>query len=150
MSLLGACTERSNEQVWTCLQWWPPGVNSRGLGLEWRVPCLMSGRGPGLGVTMSRVWQGELEPGGGSMYSEVQCIMGNGHMGHPCGQTEWQTHMTENIAFPQLHWWLLSRCSGKKKSPLLSLAWYLFSVEKGSRYLPSSSNVFLAGWLYLW
>ena len=33
------------------------------------VPCLMS-RGRGLG----------LEPGGGALHCEVQCIMGNGHM----------------------------------------------------------------------
>ena len=29
----------------------------------------------------------------GCPWSEVQCIMGNGHMGTPpCGQTDWETH----------------------------------------------------------
>ena len=69
-------------------------VSCLGGGQGWELPCLMSGVSGGTGA----------EPGGGFMYSEVQCIMGNGHMGHPCGQTEWQTHVTENIAFPQLHW----------------------------------------------
>ena len=149
MSLLGACTERSNEHV----------------SSDDHQVSIAGGARARVESTMSHVWEGArvgsyhvsclaggtgAEPGGGSMYTEVQCTMGNGHMGHSCGQTEWQTHMTENIAFPQLHWWLLSRCSGKQKSQLLSLAWYLFSVEKGSRYLPSSSNVFISGWLYLW
>ena len=35
---------------------------------------------------------------GGSLYSEVECIMGNGHMVTTC---EW-TDTTENITFPQL------------------------------------------------
>ena len=30
----------------------------------------------------------------------VQCMMGTGHMGSPCGQTD--RHMTENLTFPQL------------------------------------------------
>ena len=34
-------------------------------------------------------------PGEGGLYSEVQCIMGNGHMGSPCGQTD----ARENITF---------------------------------------------------
>ena len=38
--------------------------------------------------------------GGGALYCEVQCIMGNGHMGTP---SLW-TDTTENITFPQLHW----------------------------------------------
>ena len=29
--------------------------------------------------------------------------MDNGHKGLPCEQTDWQTHMTENITFPQLN-----------------------------------------------
>ena len=39
---------------------------------------------------------------GGSQYGDVQCIMGNGHMGNyplPCEQKDWQTHMTETITF---------------------------------------------------
>ena len=39
---------------------------------------------------------------GGGMYSEVQCIMGNDHVGFPL--KEWQTDMIENITFPQLLW----------------------------------------------
>ena len=31
----------------------------------------------------------------GSQCGEVQCIMGNGHMAHPCGQTD----TTVNITF---------------------------------------------------
>ena len=38
-----------------------------------------------------------------SLYGEVQCILGNGHMGTP-EQTDRQTETTENITFPQLRW----------------------------------------------
>ena len=62
-------------------------------------PCLMS-EGSGSHVYC---------PGGGRVggplpmtHSEVQCIVGNGHMGPTHGHTELQTHMTENITFPQL------------------------------------------------
>ena len=61
----------------------------------------------GQGVAMSDVcsWgQGCWELGRGrQLYTEVQCIMGNGHMG-PSAWTEWQTDTCENITFPQLHW----------------------------------------------
>ena len=43
----------------------------------------------------SQVW------GLGSPYIEVQCIMGNDHMGLPVNR---QTDMTENITFPQPCW----------------------------------------------
>ena len=39
---------------------------------------------------------------GRGLYSEVQCIMGNGHMGPPPQWTESRTDMSENIIFPQL------------------------------------------------
>ena len=42
----------------------------------------------------------EVPSWGGGLYSEFQCIMGNGHMGTPRVQTD----MTENITFPQLRW----------------------------------------------
>ena len=56
--------------------------------------------GEGLGVYLSSE---VLCPGEGGLYSEVQCIMGCSHMRSPfpCGQID----MTENIIFPQLHWW---------------------------------------------
>ena len=38
--------------------------------------------------------------GEGVLYSEVQCIMDNGHMGSPCEQTD----TSGNITFPQLRW----------------------------------------------
>ena len=39
------------------------------------------------------------------LYSVVQCIMGNGHMGPtPHGQTDTQTNTCENITSPQLCW----------------------------------------------
>ena len=37
--------------------------------------------------------------GEGTLYSEVQCIMDNGHIG-----THRQTDTTENITFPKLRW----------------------------------------------
>ena len=50
------------------------------------------------------VWGGRGQgryQGGEAIYSEVQCTMGNGHMGlNPCEQAD----MTENITFPQLLW----------------------------------------------
>ena len=47
----------SSEQVWTGLQFLPPDITNRGCPMRSHVQ-----RGPG------------------SLYSEVQCIMGNGHM----------------------------------------------------------------------
>ena len=43
----------------------------------------------------------------GSLYGEVQCIMGNGHMWLLLW-TERQTDRTENITFQQLHWWAVT------------------------------------------
>ena len=37
---------------------------------------------------------------GQDLYTEVQCIMGNGYMGIPCGLTD-----AHDITIPQLHWW---------------------------------------------
>ena len=51
------------------------------------------------GNVMSDVWEWALGCGV-ALYNEVQFIMGNGHIGSPCGQTD----RTENITFPQLHW----------------------------------------------
>ena len=45
---------------------------------------------------MSHVWEGA-----GAMYSEVQCIMGNGHMGTPQNR---MTDTCENITIPKLRW----------------------------------------------
>ena len=36
------------------------------------------------------------------MYGKVKYIMANGDMETPVSR---QTHMTENITFPQLYWW---------------------------------------------
>ena len=52
----------SSEQIETGLQSWPPDVTSKGWG----------GEGVGLGPCTER-----------GLYSEVQCIMGNGHMEPP-------------------------------------------------------------------
>ena len=67
-------------------------------------PCLMSGGtgpmsyvqgwGAGAGGAMSDAGLGR------ALYSKVQWIIGNGHMGTPCEQTE----TSENITFPQLRW----------------------------------------------
>ena len=53
------------------------------------------GSGPGGGCTVMYKVQR-------SLYSEVQCIMVNGHMSQldPCKQTD----TTENITFPQIYW----------------------------------------------
>ena len=64
------------------------------------------------------------------LYNKVQCFMGNGHMGHPlpCWQNDWQTDVTENIAFRQLRWravninwlcWPLSGIGYKCKNTVL-------------------------------
>ena len=45
------------------------------------VPCLMSGGGPGSGG------------GRTGLYSEVQCIMDNGHIVTPCEQNGGQTRL---------------------------------------------------------
>ena len=44
----------------------------------------------------SHVWC----PGGGQGPCEMQCIMGNSHMGTPCEQTD----ISENITLLQLRW----------------------------------------------
>ena len=50
---------------------------------------------------------------GGSLVSEVQCTMGNGHMGFPCGQNDrqmdrhnWKHY--QNITFLPLRWWAVT------------------------------------------
>ena len=46
--------------------------------------------------------------GRGSLYGgDVQCIMGNYHIGSP--SVNRQTHTTENITFPQLRWRAVTR-----------------------------------------
>ena len=45
-------------------------------------------------------WGGGRATAGVPLYSEIQCIIGNGHMGPPGEQID----MTENIAFQQLCW----------------------------------------------
>ena len=49
-----------------------------GWGQGWEVPCPGGGRVILQGGPMSK----------GGLYSEVQYIMGNGHMGLPCGQND--------------------------------------------------------------
>ena len=49
------------------------------------------------------VQQDPMSGGSGDMYSEVKCIMDNGHMGH-CSLSHEQTDTTENITFLQPHW----------------------------------------------
>ena len=65
--------------------------------LDGGVPCLMSRvQGAGPGGSMS-------DAGGrGGLYSEVQCIMGNGRMGSPLPPVNRLTDTSENIPFPQL------------------------------------------------
>ena len=41
---------------------------------------------------------------GGSLFGEVQCIMGNGRITPPPSCTEWLTDTTENITFPEFRW----------------------------------------------
>ena len=41
---------------------------------------------------------------GGSLYGELQCITGNGHMGTDVPSRQTHTHTTENITFPQFRW----------------------------------------------
>ena len=111
----------SSEHVWTGLQYWPPDVAPMGVGSSseyvwigiqcWpRDVCWAVGPGGsrsdvgGLGMGLGRS-QVSCPGDRGSLYSQVQSIMGNGPMGTPCGQTEWQTHTTENITFTQLRWW---------------------------------------------
>ena len=51
---------------------------------------------------MSYSGGGGPELGEGALYSEVQCIMGNCHMGTPSvdRMTYYRTDTTENITFP--------------------------------------------------
>ena len=60
-------------------------------------PC-MEGAGTGAGGVLIRGW-GQAGGGGvGSLYGEVQCIMGNGHMGLPCRQNDRHTRLKTLIA----------------------------------------------------
>ena len=61
---------------------WGPMNKQMSLAAGLGSPCPMSG-------------------GGGKLYSEVQCIMGNGHMGILTLWTEWQTDTCENITLMQ-------------------------------------------------
>ena len=61
--------------------------------------------------------------GAGAVYSEVQCIMGNGHMGtpSPCEQTDRQTRVKTSLA------------DGKNKE-------YFGQRREGRFYPPKCSN----------
>ena len=73
--------ETSSEQVLTGLQSWPPVITNGGLctvrshvqGVGWGIPC----------TVRSHVGRGGVRVLGGPLYSEVQYIIGNGHMGSP-------------------------------------------------------------------
>ena len=86
MSLWGS----PNEQIWTGLQWWSQmslaggRAGARGESHVWcpgRFPYLLL-RGQGWGGPMSDAEARE------ALYSEIQCIMGNGHMGTHPGQND--------------------------------------------------------------
>ena len=89
-----------SEQVCAGLQCWPPDVIGRGVGTRtW-------GRGTET-WTGAFLYGGDLKPGDKeSLYGEVQDIMDNGHM-IPLW-TNRHTHMTENITFLQLCWWMVN------------------------------------------
>ena len=72
-----------------------------------QMSVLVVGRG---GSTGELVWTGlksdvhQMSLAGGwvpCLYSEMQCIMDNGHLGTPPRR---QTDMTEHITFPQPRW----------------------------------------------
>ena len=93
-----ACTMRSNEQVWTGLKWWPPDITSMCGRAGGGYSGLISRggvQGWGLGRGPQVSWPVGLEPGGWALYSEVQCIVGNGLR---------LTDTYENITFQQLRW----------------------------------------------
>ena len=101
-----------------CQYWWgvaSPQVNkfeqvsgdshqiSLAGGLGWEVPCPTSGGGQGQawGVSGPMSGGGAGPEQGGSLYSEVQCIMGNGHIGpsvdrQPERQTQLKTLPSRN------------------------------------------------------
>ena len=71
----------SIEQVWTGHQWLPLDVTSKGavlgLGIGSYASCLEGGQD----------WEWSQR---GALYSEIQCMMDNGHMGTwPCEQRDW-------------------------------------------------------------
>ena len=79
---------------------------------ESEVPCRgcwrqeVSVRRNPMSVRGVPVQWGPMSKGGGFLYSEIQCTIGNGHMGPPLPLvTDWWTDMTGNITSPQLCWW---------------------------------------------
>ena len=74
---------------------------------------------------------------GGSLYSEIQGIMGNGLIELPVNRL---THPTENITFSQLRWWAVnirSRCVRQLRTSVayVYIAWrlsFLYSKHDGS------------------
>ena len=83
-------------EVWRGLQWWALDVSTRG------IPCLVGARA-GAGGRVSHVdcldggWDSE------GLYSEVQCIMSNGHMVIIRVDRMTDRHY-ENITFLKLRW----------------------------------------------
>ena len=94
--MLALVWESASEQVWKGSQSWLPDVTSWGVPAHWG-PMSLWGGVPSEWGPMSRLG-GTGGRAGWALYSEVWCIMGNGHMGSPRGQTD----TTENITFPQL------------------------------------------------
>ena len=80
-----------NEQIWTCVCGRGVPVASSNLNKFEHVQGPVHGGG---GIVC--VWGGALEPciGAGSLCGEIQCIMGNGHVGPPWEQND----TTETIA----------------------------------------------------
>ena len=102
---------------WTGLQWWPPGVTSRGSlysevtcpggSLYSEVPCLDGGWAGGFPAQwgpMSGGGRAVCVGGGGSLCTEV--IVGGGQMGLPSPLNRMTDRRLsyENITFPQLRW----------------------------------------------
>ena len=59
----------------------------------------------------------------GALYSEVQCIMGNGHMETP-PPVKRKTDMSEIITFPQLHWQAVIKAVSKQFNDIFKYWWW--------------------------
>ena len=83
----------SSEQVWADLECWPPDVSSGGPQVN-KFEQVSS-----VGHQISVDGGPDLISSGLGVYSEIQGIMGNDHMGTP---PEKMTYTWENITFLQL------------------------------------------------
>ena len=95
------------------------------------------GRGDGVPVQSGPSWT-SLNMPRGSLYGEVQCIMGNDHMGPPVDR---QTHRRLKTFHSLLRWQAVTRMTWKVIEYTYLVAWDIWRIEAHTHGLSTASLV---------